>query len=219
MSRYDTLQTEQDIILLCALQVFELGKDDFCYHFTEFMKDLTVKCNWHSHMNMCFKHLWNGQPRTDANCQMCITGQTCPSMSLDPDTLSVLLCRLHPWINNYNDMILFLLQSNMDIKFIGSGPAAKALIYYIIDYITKSDIQIHAGVQTLQVALNSNANKFGTNPTVVELHRDQSLVTKCMNLLMGKQEISHQQVMSYLVGDGNTYTSHCFQSFCFYEVL
>lgn len=88
-----------------------------------------------------------------------------------------------------------------------------------MDYITKSDVQIHTGVQTLQVALNSNADKFGTDPTVVQLCRDQSLVTKCMNSLMGKQEISHQQVMSYLVGGGDTYTSHCFRSFHFYEVL
>lgn len=127
-SRYDALQTEQDVRLLRAPQVSKLGKDDFCYHFMEFVKDLAVKCNWHSHTDTCFKHLWNRQPRTDTNCQMRVTGQTCPSTSLDPDISSVLLCRLHPWINNYNDVTLFLLQSNMDIKFIGSGPAAKALV-------------------------------------------------------------------------------------------
>lgn len=36
---------------------------------------------------------------------------------------------------------------------------------------------------------------------------------------MEKQEISHQQVMSYLIGGGNTYTSHTFHSFCFHKVL
>lgn len=36
---------------------------------------------------------------------------------------------------------------------------------------------------------------------------------------MGKQEVSHQQVMSYLVGGGDTYASHTFRAFCFQEVL
>ena len=36
---------------------------------------------------------------------------------------------------------------------------------------------------------------------------------------MGKQEVSHQQVMSYLVRGGDTYASHMFHAFCFQEVL
>lgn len=34
---------------------------------------------------------------------------------------------------------------------------------------------------------------------------------------MGRQEISHQQVMSYLVGGGDFYTSHKFRSVHFYQ--
>lgn len=36
---------------------------------------------------------------------------------------------------------------------------------------------------------------------------------------MGREEISHQQVMSYLVGGGDYYCSHGFRSFRFYEFL
>lgn len=60
----------------------------------------------------------------------------------------------------------------MDIKFIGSGPAAKALVYYIMDYITKNDLQIHARVQMLQAAICSHVEKFNDNSSAGELQKD-----------------------------------------------
>ncbi|KAF8439786.1 hypothetical protein L210DRAFT_867443 [Boletus edulis BED1] len=107
----------------------------------------------------------------------------------------------------------------MDIKFVGSGPAAKALVYYITDYITKSDVKLHTGVHTLQAALKSHAQKFHDDSTASQPFRDRNLVTKCINSLMGRQEISHQQVMSYLVGGGDHYTSHAYRPFRFYDFL
>ncbi|KAF8133837.1 hypothetical protein EV363DRAFT_1090366, partial [Boletus edulis] len=107
----------------------------------------------------------------------------------------------------------------MDIKYIGSGPAAKALVYYITDYITKSDLKIHSGIQTLQAAMKNHAEKFRNDTSSTHDYWDQNLVTKCMNSLMGRQEISHQQVMSYLVDGGDVYTSHDFRPFRFYKFI
>ncbi|KAJ7018240.1 hypothetical protein C8F04DRAFT_893349, partial [Mycena alexandri] len=42
----------------------------------------------------------------------------------------------------------------MDIKFIGSGPAAKAILYYITDYITKSQLQAHVAYAALEGAVH-----------------------------------------------------------------
>lgn len=165
-------QGEQDVRLLRAPQISLMEAEDFAYRFCKFVKDLAVTCNWHHHTGTCFKHLEKGQPRTDGNCCMRISGQTRTATSLDPDTSSILLCRLHPWINNYNDVVLFLLQCNMDIKFIGSGPAAKALVYYITDYITKNNLHIHAGLQMLQAAICSHAEKFRDDSSMGDLQRD-----------------------------------------------
>lgn len=60
----------------------------------------------------------------------------------------------------------------MNIKFIGSGPAAKALVYYIMDYITKNDLQIHARVQMLQATICSHVEKFNDNSSAGELQKD-----------------------------------------------
>jgi hypothetical protein len=124
------------------------------------MTRLAIECNWHVHNDTCFKYRAPGEPRTDVTCWMRITGQTRAVKEIDEETQSILLRRLHPWINNFNDVVLFQLQSNMDIKFIGSGPAATVLVYYVSDYITKTDLKVHVGIQSLQVAMHSHGEKF-----------------------------------------------------------
>jgi hypothetical protein len=215
----DDADESEDCRLQCPPQASELDAESFSYEYQKFVHRLAVKCNWHVHNDTCYKHLTRDQPRTDGNCRMRINGQTRAVTMLDDDTRSILLRRLHPWINNFNDVVLFLLQSNMDIKYIGSGPAAKALVYYITDYITKSDLKIHCGVQTLHAAIKCHSEKFKHDHVSSESFRDRNLVTKCINSLNGRLEISHQQVMSYLIGGGDYYTSHDFRPFRFYDFM
>jgi hypothetical protein len=49
---------------------------------------------------------------------------------MDPDTGEITLKCLDGLINYFNATILVAMRCNMDIKFIGSGPAAKAILYY-----------------------------------------------------------------------------------------
>ncbi|KAH7904130.1 hypothetical protein BJ138DRAFT_1138605 [Hygrophoropsis aurantiaca] len=124
-----------------------------------------------------------------------------------------MLKRLHPWINNFNDLILFLLQCNMDIKYIGSGEAAKALVYYVTDYISKMELQTHVGLVALLYAIKSNNAKFDGDFDSSLLQKDRNLITKTVNAIMSRQEMSHQQIMAYFVNDGpgDFYTSHKFE--------
>ena len=55
-------------------------------------------------------------------------------------------------VNNFNETILEAIRCNMDIKFIGSGPAVKAIIYYITNYITKSQLKTHVAYAALELA-------------------------------------------------------------------
>ena len=41
----------------------------------------------------------------------------------------------------------------MGIKFIGSGASAKAILYYITDYITKSQLGAHVAYAALEPAV------------------------------------------------------------------
>lgn len=182
-------------------QVRHLDASTFKMEFDAFVERLAIKCNWHQHTSTCFKHLKPGEQGGDHNCRMRIDGSTRRETCLDPETESIMLRRWHPRINNYNPLISFLLQCNMDIKFIGSGPAAKALVYYVSDYITKNELKVNVGLQALRSAIDSHE------------------VRKSVNAMIGRREISHQRVMSYLIGGGDYYTGDDFRTIRFQDFL
>lgn len=184
----------------------------FQENFKHFVQDMAIACNWHEHTETCWKYLNNNEPRDDAHCRMRIDGRTRSFTELDPETSSILLRRLHPWINNYNDLVIFLMKCNMDVKYIGSGQAAKALVYYVTDYVTKGSLPLHTGLQALMWAIQHNEAKYAGQDDVDQRSVGKSLMIKVVNAMMGRQELSHQQVMSYLVGGGDHYTSHKFRT-------
>lgn len=196
--------------------VANMTEDMFEIEFQKFVGDLAVVCNWHEHKETCWKHLKEGDERGDSTCRMRIDGSTRAVTELDEATLSILLRRLHPRINNFNDLVMFLMKCNMDIKYIGSGQAAKALVYYVTDYITKADLTTHAGLDALLYAIRS-ADRLSERDAKESVYKStavqqRSLLIKSVNSMMARQEMSHQQVMSYLVGGGDRYTGHVFQS-------
>ena len=181
--------------------------ETFLLQFASSVNDIVTNVNWHQHTETCWKYLKRGESRTDQNCRMRIDGTTRAVTTLDDDTGSILLRRLHPRIANYNDVMIFMLRANMDIKHIGSGEAAKALIYYVTDYITKAALPAHVGLSALLYAINRSNDKFKHVPNWGPAQHTSAL-TVLVNSMMARQEISHQQVMSYLVGGGDRYSSH-----------
>ncbi|KZO96691.1 hypothetical protein CALVIDRAFT_481063, partial [Calocera viscosa TUFC12733] len=179
---------------------------DFDKHVT----DLVKRNNWHEHRATCWIHLRPNEARSDDKCRMRIDGSTRARSEVDAVTGSILLRRLHPRINEYNDVVMFLFKCNMDIQYLGSGEASKAALYYITDYITKASLKVHAGLTALIYAIQKNNEKFEPLPDSSADTQSKSLVTKMLNSIMSRQEMSHQQVMSYYVGGGDHYTTHRF---------
>jgi hypothetical protein len=139
--------------------------------------------------------------------------------TINVETGSIELRRWRARINNYMDLILFLMQSNTDTQFIGSGEAAKAAVFYITEYITKGSLPMYIGIQALEYATKMHEQKFESLEDVTVDQKNRNLITKSVNAMMGQQEISHQQVMSYLVGGGDFYASHTFQTVRWYEFV
>ncbi|PBK79447.1 hypothetical protein ARMGADRAFT_950809, partial [Armillaria gallica] len=73
--------------------------------------------------------------------------------SFDYEKGELCLCCLNSLVNNFNDTIIHAVRCNMDIKFIGSGVSAKAILYYITDYITKSQLKLHVAYAALDVLM------------------------------------------------------------------
>ena len=107
---------------------------------------------------------------------------------------------------------MFLIQYNMDIKYIGSSEAVKALVFYITNYIMKVTLPTHLGLQALIYAIKSNHKKYAHDHSVDMLAVKRSLLTKVINGLMARNKQSHQQVLAYLVGGGDSYTSPTFKT-------
>jgi Helitron helicase-like domain at N-terminus/PIF1-like helicase len=196
-------------------RVQEFTPSDFEKEYVYFVNALVKEYNWHKHTDTCFKYCSSGclrgEEHDDKHCRMGIDGHTRPKTELDEETFSILLRRLHPRIASYNDLVVFLLQCNMDIKFIGSGEAAKAFLCYVTDYITKSALPTHVGLAALIYAIKKTHDRF---PIICDegfVNTSRSSMITVVNSMMARQEMSHQQVMSYLVGGGDHYSSDDFR--------
>jgi hypothetical protein len=116
-------------------------------------------------------------------------------------------------------LILFLLQCNTDTQYIRSGEAAKATVFYTTEHITKCDLPLHVGLQALDYATKMHLQNSPITPDVASSHKDHNLIMKSVNAMMGRQEMSHQKIMSYLVGSGDYYSSHTFQTFKWFDFV
>ncbi|KIM24569.1 hypothetical protein M408DRAFT_31468, partial [Serendipita vermifera MAFF 305830] len=191
-------------------QCSEMSEEDFESAFQATVKALVYENHWHFHNATCWKYLKRGEPKDDSHCRMRIDGATRATTSIDQETESILLRRLHPRVNCYNDVLAFLTQSNNDIKFIGSGEGAKALLYYITDYITKASLPTHVGLSAIRVALEKTWKKFDGDASATDEAISKSLFVKLANGILSRLEVSHQQVMYHINGGDDRYTSHSF---------
>ncbi|KAJ7136453.1 hypothetical protein C8R43DRAFT_858990, partial [Mycena crocata] len=169
------------------------------------LHNLVERCQRHRHGNTCYKY-WKGWP-DPRDCRFDLDASNVKPISVfDPETGEFTLRCLDGLVNNFNETIIQAIRCNMDLKFIASGPAAKAVLYYITDYITKSQLQAHVAYAALELAVN----KLGEfNPETDDLtSRAKSLLQKCAHSLISKQELSGQQVASYLLDFEDHFTSH-----------
>ena len=162
----------------------------------------------HSHTKTCYKYHKGGKT---AECRFDHDESNFRETSdFDPETAELSLRCLQGLVNNFNPTILEAVRCNMDIKFIGSGESAKAILYYVTDYITKSDLKTHVAFAALELAVK----RLGEyDPSVDEASsRAKRMLQKCAYAMVSHQELSAQQVAAYLVGGGDHYTSHQFRN-------
>jgi hypothetical protein len=172
---------------------------------------LVRQCQSHVHSQTCYKY-WkgplSGEPRL---CRFDLDEKnTCPTSFFDSDTGELNLRCLDGMVNNFNQTIIEAIRCNMDIKFIGSGASAKAVLYYITDYITKSQLKAHVAFAALELAV-TKLGEFRETEDKVTVHA-KKLLQKCAYAMISHQELSGQQVAAYLMEHGDHYTSHSFKN-------
>ncbi|KAL7280483.1 hypothetical protein ACG7TL_005415 [Trametes sanguinea] len=112
-------------------------------------------------------------------------------------------------VNNYNPTILEAMRCNMDIQYIGSGEEAKAVLYYIKDCITKSPLKAHVAYAALELAMKKLADN-GVTCADGSAEYTRRLLQQTAFSILSSQELSAQQVMSYLLDFEDHFTSHKF---------
>jgi hypothetical protein len=111
-------------------------------------------------------------------------------------------------VNNFNATIIQTIRCNMDIKFIGSGSAAKAIMYYITNYISKPELKTNV----VYAALELTVQKLGEyHPQEDKLTtRAKQMLQKFCHAMISHQEMPAQAVALHLMDYGDCYTSHEF---------
>ncbi|KAG1843115.1 hypothetical protein DFJ58DRAFT_731741 [Suillus subalutaceus] len=154
---------------------------------------------------MCWKY-WKG-PLEPKECRFDLDEKNVhPINFTDPDTGEITLKCLDGLVNHFNVTILEAVRCNMDIKFIGSGPAAKAILYYITDYITKSQLKTHVALAAMETAIHK-LEEYNPNDEECTV-RAKRMLQKCAHSMISHQELSAQQVCSYLMDFEDHFTSH-----------
>ncbi|CAF1089809.1 unnamed protein product [Rotaria sordida] len=142
---------------------------NFISRFRADVTQLVESGNTHKHSDRCYKY-YNADRDDKKICCMRMPRKLVPVSTIDPDTGHISMRRSDPWINNFNEYLISACRSNMDIKFIWTGSDAKALVYYITDYVTKMSLSFHDTFSLVQKSITSlpNSNNQLDNENIIE---------------------------------------------------
>nr|GAT47507.1 ATP-dependent DNA helicase [Mycena chlorophos] len=185
---------------------------DFGASFAQNLRDLLHEVDQiHTHSETCFKYL----PKTlripenmELDCRFNLPRNTVEKTHLDDEGTLHLKCadgRVVP----HNPLCTIAERCNTDCKPIGSGGVAMSMCYYVGNYTIKGAMDTAFIFSALCAAikiLNSDPPK-GEDGDVDAAERSRLLLVKSVNQLIGKKELSGQQVVSRIMGWPSKYTN------------
>lgn len=166
-----------------------------------------------SHTPTCFKYC---KPGTQQTCRFGFPRELVPQSSFDRDSGEIKLRRLDRRANNYNPWITIACRGNNDIQFIGSGASAMARVYYITNYVTKSELTTHSayamGAAAVQSFENPAVMGYRDTSSLGPIDRSRLLRIRCFSEMATHQELSGQMVSTLLLDLPDHYTSEKFRT-------
>ncbi|KAJ7238303.1 hypothetical protein B0H12DRAFT_1025803, partial [Mycena haematopus] len=177
----------------------------------------------HTHGPTCFKYLTQtlrDLKDADKDCRFQLPRDTVKETHLDEEGTIVLKCN-DGAVNGYNPIIVATQRCNMDIKPIGSGTMAMAMFGYVGNYVIKTSLD----TAFMFSALCAGIKAISDSPPKTEDGQEDSqessrlLMVKTVNQLIGKRELSAQQVVTDLVGWPTKYTNRKYPVFYWSRML
>ena len=193
----------------CAVRGIDMSADPSAEDTLKFlMKDLrnvVSESQRHSHTKTCYKYSGSGEKSCRFNLD---EDNVTPTTLFNEESGSLVMRHLDGMVNNYNPSISLATRCNGDIKFMASGDAAKSVLFYITDYITKTQLKSHISFSALEVALKKLQAVEIDDPDL----RAKRMLQKCVYSIISHQELSGQQVVAYLKGYGDHYSSNKYRN-------
>ena len=126
------------------------------------------------------------------------------------------LKRTYGYLNNWCPAILQCIRANHDIKLITNGSETKDIAWYITHYVAKKQKESFniSALLAKSFAFHNKSRPVGVNLAAM----NKRLIQKCANSLSREQELSAPQVISYLMGWGDRFLSHHFETIHWYSV-
>ncbi|KAJ7615523.1 hypothetical protein FB45DRAFT_713834, partial [Roridomyces roridus] len=197
---------------------------DFHLNFNQDLREvLESTAQIHDHSDTCFKYL----PKTprnlrdnDKDCRFQLPRPLQAATHMDEDGTIVLRCN-NGRVNTYVPLIVSSERCNMDAKTISSGTVALAMFYYVGNYTIKASMDTAIIFSALCAAIKALQDH---PPMDVDGELDPSehsrlLMVKTVNQLVGKRELSSQQVATKLLGLPMRYTNMSYPIFYWSRTL
>ena len=147
---------------------------------------LVKRCQCHVHNSTCYIY-WRGPPDPKECCFELDSENFNLHTMFDISTGELCYQHIDEMINNYNSMFLQAVHCNIDIKFIGSGSSAKAIIFYITDYVAKNQLKGHIAYALLELAIQK-IEQLESTSNDIKIWGKQ-LLQKCAHTFISQQEL------------------------------
>jgi hypothetical protein len=125
--------------------------------------------------------------------------------------------RSYGYLNSWCPSILQCLRANHDMKLITNGMETKDIAWYITHYVAKK--QRDSSNTSALLAKTFAFHGPNKNRNLDLVASNKLLLQCCANTLSREQELSSPEVVSYLMGWGDCYISHHFETIPWLSVL
>ena len=116
--------------------------------------------------------------------------------------------RSYGYLNNWCPPLVPILRSNHDIKLLTNGPETLSIFWYVTSYQTKKQ---NRSYNTSALLAKTVRKHEGTDQYLQDIQeRNRLLLFRCINALNGETELSAPMIMMYLLGHGDSMSSHKF---------
>ena len=203
-SASSTSKSDQNV---CSARPTHPDSPNFDVNFADDLKEIVTACNVHKHTATCYKY-------GHKDCRFSFERPAIEVAYIKDGVIFLQRKAGNGWVNNYSEVISYLLRCNNDIKFISNGKDSKALSFYITDYITKKAMTTHNAFPLIIAAQQDIEKGFTSaipNPLFNETQQqNRDLLVKCLNKLTTHSERSGPECASLLLDYKLCYKSHKF---------